>query len=80
MTIFCLSGEPKKKKKNWPLGVAAIHPNGQGERDSATPSGHFCLSGEQKKKKDPATQTQPKKSFLMPQKSILMPQNSFIML
>jgi hypothetical protein len=75
--------QPKKKKKKiWPLGVAvihprrpgvaAIHPNGQGERDPATPGGHFCLSGEPKKKSG-----KPKKSFLMPQKSILMPQIHF---
>jgi hypothetical protein len=74
---ICLSGElanPKKKKK-MDSPVATIHPNGQGERDLATPSGHlahFCLSGEPKKNSNP-----PKKSFLMPQKSILMPQIRF---
>jgi hypothetical protein len=52
------------------LGVVAIHPIGYGERDPATPSCHFCLSGE--KKKDSATQTQPKKLFIMPQKLIIM--------
>jgi hypothetical protein len=56
-------------------GVAVIHPNSQGERDPATPNGHFCLSGEQKKKKKKSGQ--PKKSFLMPQKSILMSQIRF---
>jgi hypothetical protein len=55
--------------------VAAIHPNGQGERDLATPSGHFCLSGGKKKKKKKKKKKedrfgQPKKSFLMPQKLI----------
>jgi hypothetical protein len=45
-----LSGDfSGKKKKIRPLGVAAIHPYGQGERDPATPSGHF-VSGEPKKK------------------------------
>jgi hypothetical protein len=63
----------KKKKKIRPLGVAAIHPNGQGERDPATSSSHFCLRQTQKKS------GQSKKLFLMSQKSILMSQNSFLM-
>ena len=56
---ICLRWTNQKKKKFRPLGVAvihpqrpgvaAIHPNGEGERDPATPSGHFCLSGEPKK-------------------------------
>jgi hypothetical protein len=66
VTIFVSLVNPKKKRKKEkrkkkeidpatrdgcdPLLVAAIHPNGQGERDLATPSGHFCLSDEQKKK------------------------------
>jgi hypothetical protein len=55
-------------------------PQRPGERDLATPSGHFCLSNEKKKKKkkkNPAIQTHPKKSFLMPQKSIITPQIRF---
>jgi hypothetical protein len=59
VAIFASNEPTKKKKKIRPLGVAvihpqrpgvaAIHPNGQGERDPAIPCGHFCLSGEQKK-------------------------------
>jgi hypothetical protein len=45
------ANKKKKKKIDLATGVAAIHPNNQGERDPATLSGHFCLSGEQKKKK-----------------------------
>jgi hypothetical protein len=48
---FLATFSAEKKKKIWPLGVAAIHPNGQEERDPATPSGHFCLWRTQKKKK-----------------------------
>jgi hypothetical protein len=71
----------KKKKKRyidpatggWPrstpsgLGVAEIHPNGQGERNLATTVA-IMVSPANKKNFD-----EPKKSFLMPQKSILMP-------
>jgi hypothetical protein len=46
---ICLSGESTQKKKKKIRPLAAIHPNGQGERDPATLDGHFCLSGEPKK-------------------------------
>jgi hypothetical protein len=69
----------KKKKEIRPLGVAAIHPNGQG-REIRPPQWPFLSSVNPKKSGEPKKNSgQPKKSFLMPQKSILMPQNSFLM-
>jgi hypothetical protein len=69
----------KKKKEIRPLGVAAIHPNGQG-REIRPPQWPFLSPVNPKKSGEPKKNSgQPKKSFLMPQKSILMPQNSFLM-
>jgi hypothetical protein len=69
----------QKKKEFWPLGVAAIHPNGQG-REIRPPQWPFLSPVNPKKFGEPKKNSgQPKKSFLMPQKSILMPQNWFLM-
>ena len=70
----------QKKKKIRPLGVAAIHPYGQG-REIQPPLVTLFVSGEPKQKSGEQKKKigQPTKSFLMPQKSILMQQNSFLM-
>jgi hypothetical protein len=68
----------KKKKRTDHWGWPRSTPTARG-REIRPPPVAIFVSPVKKKKRNPATQTQPKKSFLMPQKSILMLQNSFLM-